>query len=286
MTTVHGPVVGRRRLRTALRTRREAAQLTQEQVAHAMDWSLSKLIRIEAGVVSISTNDVKALLQLYEVSDPIEVSDLVEMARIARRRTWWSPYKDNVPSSYASYIGLEAETSALRYFYPVSIPGLLQTRSYATAVVEATVGIQVTQEEVPTRVDIRMVRQREVLGRPEPPEVFVILDEAVLRRVTGGPDVMREQLRHLAVTAAKPNVTIRVLPYSAGDQGLMGPFMILEFPDDHDKNAVYVEGAIVQDVIDRDDDVRRYDRAYARLWDLCLEPDESMRLIKKIAGEL
>jgi transcriptional regulator with XRE-family HTH domain len=286
MTTVHGPVVGRRRLRTALRKRREEAQLTQEHVANAMDWSLSKLIRIEAGVVSISTNDVKALLQLYEVTDPIQVSELVEMARIARRRTWWSPYKDNVPSPYASYIGLEAETSALRYFYPVSIPGLFQTRSYATAVVEATVGIQVAAEDVPTRVDIRMVRQREVLGRPEPPEIYVILDEGVLRRVTGGADVMREQLRHLSITAAEANVTLRVLPYKAGDRGVMGPFMILEFPDENDKSVVYVEGAHIQDVIDREADVRGYVLAYDQLWQLCLEPDESLRLIKKIAGEL
>jgi transcriptional regulator with XRE-family HTH domain len=286
MTAVHGPVVGRRRLRTALRKRREGAHLTQEQVAHAMDWSLSKLIRIEAGVVSISTNDVKALLQLYNVTDPIEVSDLVEMARIARRRTWWSPYKDNVPSPYASYIGLEAETSSLRYFHPIGLPGLLQTRSYATAVVEATAEFQVDRNEVGTRVDIRMARQREVLGRTGPPQVDIILDEGVLRRVTGGPDVMREQLRHLAETGSKPHVTIHVLPFTAGDNGVPGPFVILDFPDQTDSSVVYVESAMSQDVIDRPQDIEWYVGTYERLQRMCLEPDESVRLIKKIAGEL
>jgi transcriptional regulator with XRE-family HTH domain len=286
MTTVHGPVVGRRRLRTALRRRRETAHLTQEQVAQAMDWSLSKLIRIEAGVVSISTNDVKALLALYGVADPLEVSELVEMARIARRRTWWSTYKDNVPSQYASYIGLEAETSALRYYHPIGIPGLLQTRAYATAIAEAISTLQLEPEEVGTRVNIRMARQREVLGRPDPPEVDVILDEGVLHRYTGGSEVLREQLRHLASTGERPNVTIRVLPFAAGDNGIMGPFVILEFPDQADTSVVYVESALIQDVIDRPEDIQRYVRTYSRLRSSCLEPDDSLKRIKKIAGEL
>jgi transcriptional regulator with XRE-family HTH domain len=286
MTTVHGPVVGRRRLRSALRKHREKAQLTQEQVAHEMDWSLSKLIRIEAGVVSISTNDVKALLQLYRINDPLEISDLVEMARIARRRTWWTPYKDNVPSPYASYIGLEAETSALRYFQPMSIPGLLQTRSYATAVVSAASAVRVDPEEVGTRVDIRMARQREVLGRPNPPLVEVILDEGVLRRITGDRDVMREQLRHLASTGGRVNVTIRMLPFTAGDSGVRGSFAILDFPDESDNSVVYVESALGEDVIDRPDEIKAYIGAYERLQQMCLEPDASVKEIKKIAGEL
>src|SRR5690349_8967067 len=107
MGTVYGPTVGRRRLRSAIRRAREAAGLTQEQVAVAMDWSLSKLIRIESGQVSISTNDVKALLSHYRVNDPVQVADLVDLARVARRRTWWSPYRDSVPPAHYAYIGLE-----------------------------------------------------------------------------------------------------------------------------------------------------------------------------------
>jgi transcriptional regulator with XRE-family HTH domain len=285
MTTVQGPVVGRRRLRTALRKHREASNLTQDQVARDMDWSLSKLIRIEAGIVSISTNDVKALLQLYGITDPLEVSELVEMARIARRRTWWSPYKDNVPSQYASYIGLEAETSSLRYYHPIGIPGLLQTRRYAETIVEATSRLQLEPNEVETRVRIRMTRQREVLGRERPPDVDVILDEGVLRRVTGGPEIMREQLRHLATTGANSNVTIRILPFAAGDNAVMGPFIILQFPDDNDTDVVYLEGALIEDVVDRPADTRRYNDTFDRLRQKCLDEDGSLDLIKQIATE-
>lgn len=255
-----------------------------------MDWSLSKLIRIEAGVVSISTNDVKALLALYRVTDPLEVSELVEMARIARRRTWWTPFKDNVPSPYASYIGLEAETSALRYFQPMSIPGLLQTRNYAQAVVAAASAVRVDPDEIGTRVDIRMQRQREVLGREHPPEVEVILDEGVLHRRTGGADVAKEQLRHLATIGERDNVTIRVLPFTAGDSGVRGAFYILEFPDESDNSVVYVESALGEDVIDRPDEIKAYVGAYERLQRLCLDPDSSLTRIKeiskKIAGDL
>lgn len=286
MTTVHGPVVGRRRLRTALRKHREESRLTQEQVAAEMDWSLSKLIRIEAGIVSISTNDVKALLQLYGVTDPPQVEELVDMARIARRRTWWSPYKDNVPSHYVSFIGLEAETSALSYYHPIGIPGLLQTRAYATAIAEAAADLQMEADEVDTRVDIRMTRQREVLGRNEPPEVDVILDEGVLRRITGGTDVMREQLRHLAVTGERQHVTIRVLPFTAGENGIMGPFVILEFPDPTDSNVVYLESALLQSVVDHPEDTARYLRTYEHLRQNCLAPDASLALIREIAAGL
>lgn len=285
MTMVHGPVVGRRRLRTALRRHREAAQLTQDHVARAMDWSLSKLIRIEAGIVSISTNDVKALLQLYGVTDQAQVHELVEMARMARRRTWWSPYKEIVPSQYASYIGLEAETCALRYYHPVGIPGLLQTRRYAEATAEIAAKVGLHADD-PTRVTIRMTRQREVLGREQPPQVDVILDEAVLRKVTGGADVMREQLKHLSTIGASPNVTIRVMPFKAGVTVVMGPFIILKFPDPNDTDVVYLEGALLEDVIDRATETGRYNDTYDRLSELCLDPEQSLQLIKEVADLL
>jgi transcriptional regulator with XRE-family HTH domain len=286
MTTVQGPVVGRRRLRTALRKHREASNLTQDQVAHAMDWSLSKLIRIEAGIVSISTNDVKALLQLYDITDPVEVGKLVEMARAARRRTWWSPYKDTVPSQYASFIGLEAETYSLRYYHPLGIPGLLQTRRYADVTTKVAAKLGLFSDDPDTIVTIRMTRQREVLGREQPPEVDVILEEAVLRKVAGSADVMREQLTHVASIGESPNVTIRVLPFRAGVAMVMGPFIILQFPDPNDTDVVYLEGALLEDVIDRQSDTERYHKTYEQLRDMCLEPAESLNLIKQISSEL
>lgn len=289
MTTVHGPTVGRRRLRSALRRARDAAGLTQEQVAAAMDWSLSKLIRIEAGSVSISTNDVKALLGHYRMADQHQIDELVELARVSRRRTWWSQYKDTLPSAYAAYIGLEAEAFKLSFFQPSGIPGLLQTESYARAAVTAastTVGDTMDAEQIELRHAIRMRRQKEVLDRPDHPHIDVVLDEAALHRQTGGPASLREQLRHLADVGRLAQVTIRVLPFTAGDYAPQGPFVILRFPDDDDTDIVYLEGVLAQDVLDRPTDVAAYQQMFDRLWEMSLQPDGSLEKITKMADQL
>ena len=194
MTTVYGPTVGRRRLRTVLRRAREAAGLTQEQVAAAMDWSLSKLIRIEAGTVSISTNDVKALSQHYHLDDPQQVRDLVELARLSRRRPWWAAYRDAVPASFAAFIGLEAEADGLQFFQAVGMPGLLQTERYARAIVAASPSsTSGADSDKALTVELRLRRQREVLGRAVPPRIEAVLDEAALRRQLGGRACLRGQ---------------------------------------------------------------------------------------------
>jgi transcriptional regulator with XRE-family HTH domain len=286
MSAVQGPTVGRRRLRTALRRAREAAELKQEAVAAAMDWSLSKLIRIEAGSVSVSTNDVKALLQLYRVEDQRLVDELVGLARVARRRGWWSSLKENLPASYASYIGLEAEASRLLYYQPINVPGLLQTEAYARAIVPVDGPAQVAPEEIETRITIRLTRQREVLGRPDPPRIHAVLDEAVLRRITGGRAVMREQLQHLAALAVLPHIEIQVLPFTAGNNLVNGPFVVLGFPDPADTDVVYIESALVEDVIDRPESIGSYRHAFESLAGDALSPAESVKLLEEVAGEL
>ncbi|MFD0748112.1 helix-turn-helix domain-containing protein [Phytohabitans flavus] len=289
MTTVHGPTVGRRRLRSALRRARDAAGLTQEQVAAAMDWSLSKLIRIEAGSVSISTNDVKALLGHYRMTDQRQVNDLVELARVSRRRTWWSQYKDTLPSAYASYIGLETEASRLSFFQSSGIPGLLQTPAYARAAVTAastTVADTIGDDEIEVRHAIRMRRQKEVLERPDRPDVDVVLGEAALHRQTGGPEVLREQLLHLAEMGRLPRVTIHVLPFTVGDYAPQGPFVILHFPDEDDSDVVYLEGVLAQDVLDRPADVAAYRQTFERMREMSLDPHKSLAKITKVAGQL
>lgn len=286
MSAVQGPTVGRRRLRTALRRAREEAELKQETVAAAMDWSLSKLIRIEAGAVSVSTNDVKALLQLYRVADQRLVDELVSLARVARRRTWWSGLKDNLPASYASYIGLEAEASRLLYYQPINVPGLLQTEAYARAILPVDGPEGVPAEEIETRFTIRLTRQREVLGRTDPPTIHAVLDEAVLRRITGDPAVMREQLQHLAKLGAQPHIRIQVLPFTAGNNMVNGPFVVLGFPDPADTDVVYIESALVEDVIDRPESIGPYLHAFDSLASDSLSPAESLKLLDEVAGEL
>ncbi|SDX91303.1 Helix-turn-helix domain-containing protein [Micromonospora pattaloongensis] len=287
MTTVQGPTVGRRRLRSALRRARDAAGMTQEQVAAAMDWSLSKVIRIEAGSVSVSTNDLKALLQHYRLTDPRQVAELVELARASRRRAWWSQYREALAPSYAALIGLEAEAVGLRFFQAAGIPGLLQTEAYARAIFAAAVPPeQAGPDDVDVAVEIRLRRQREVLGRPEPPAMHVVLDEATLRRQTGGAACLREQLRHLVAMATSERVTIQVLPFTATDYAVAAPFTVLEFADPDDSDVVYVEAAMVQDVIDNPDAVKPYQAMFRRLRDKSLSATASLALITKIADEL
>jgi transcriptional regulator with XRE-family HTH domain len=284
MTTPHGPTSGRLRLRTALRTARETTRLTQQQVADAMDWSLSKIIRIEKGTVSISTNDVRALLQLYGVTDDRQVADLVELARAARKKAWWAAYRNEVPAHFGELIGLEAEASAHRYFQPIAVPGLLQTRAYARAVLNNVAPGELTPAQIDTRVEIRMTRQREVLGQAKPPRLEIVLDEAVLRRVADSPEVMREQLLHLVELGAAANMVIQVLPFIAGVNTVEGSFMILQFPDDTD--VVYVESALAGYVLDRPDDIGPYRQAFERLQETSLKPEDSLALIAAVAAEL
>lgn len=286
MTRMHGPTVGRRRLRSALRRARETAGFTQEQVAEAMDWSLSKVIRIEAGTVSISTNDIKALLAHYRLNNRDRVDELVELARAARRRAWWSQYKEATTPTYLSYVGLEAEAAALCFFQLVGLPGLLQTADYAKAITRVVEGTQIEATAVDTIVEIRLRRQQEVLQREDPPEIEVILDEAVLRRHTGGPAVMRAQLLHLVELGDTPNITIRVMPFTAGEYTALGQFIILQFADPGDTDVVYIEGAMTQEIIDHPRAVLPYQRTFQQLQQRSLSPASSSVLLEKIAGEL
>ena len=292
-TTVHSPTASRRRLRTLLRRARDASGLTQERVAEEMDWSLSKIIRIETGGVGISTSDLRQLLQLYAITDPGEVAYLVELARVGRQRPWWTRYRDVLPPGYLAYVGLEDESSALRMVAPAGLPGLLQTEDYANAIMDAAswaVEVELRRRATPEvahdRVAVRMIRQREVLQRPDgPPEITVILDEAVLWRQIGGPEVLRRQLRHLNALGKEPYMTIQVLPFRASMINIMGYFINLEFPDPADPDAVYVEAPFEQSVLEGEE-VARYRTAFERLQEAALDEEASRDLIAHIADQV
>jgi transcriptional regulator with XRE-family HTH domain len=286
MTPVQNPVVGRKRLRTALRRAREATGRTQEQVAGAMDWSLSKVIRIETGAVGVSTNDMKALLQLYEIEDPAQVSGLVELARASRQRPWWTAHRD-LDDVLTHFLGLEAGASGIRMFQMAAVPGLFQTERYATQISgDFWIGDRPSATEVAERVAVRLTRQREVLDRADPPEIMVVIDEAVLRHVVGAADVMAEQLAHLADLARRPNITMRVLPFAAGVSPYLSSFVILGFPDPEDTDVVYLERAIDGEVIEDTRQTDQYHGAFERLWQRTLPPQKSIAMIKQVADEL
>ena len=286
MTITYGPTVGRRKLRSAIRRAREAAGLTQEQVASAMDWSLSKLIRIEAGYVSISTNDVKALLSHYQVSDPEQVTELVQLSRVSRQRTWWSQYRDSVPPAYYSYIGLEAEASELYFYQSVGVPGLLQTEAYAQAVLQTVIPKLEAPAEGQASLALRMRRQREVLDRADPPNIVVVLDEAALHRQTGGRAVIREQLLHLVSLADSGQITVQVLPFTSTVYTPLGQFVIVRFAGGEDADVVYLESTGLEDVLDHPEAVSAHLRTFAGLREAALTPAESLSRISAIAADL
>lgn len=281
------PVVQRRRLRTELRNARQAAGLTQESVAEAMDWSPSKIIRIEAGSVGVTTNDLKALLSLYGVTDPARVGELIEIARVSRERSWWSDYRDVIASkSFFQFIEYEAAASAIHGFQPVMIPGLLQTEEYARAVVSLFAAAD-APPGVETLVRIRMRRQ-ELVTRPDAPSMHFVLDEAAIRRQVGDEQLMRRQFLHLIDLAARPNLTIEVMPFSAGiHPATQGPFVILEFPEAADDDVLFLETSR-GDVIVRDDldELSRYGEMFEQLKKLSLGPEGSLTYLRTIAEEL
>jgi transcriptional regulator with XRE-family HTH domain len=280
------PVVQRRRLRTELRKARQEASLTQEQVAAAMDWSLSKIIRIENGSVSISTNDLKALLRHYQIVDEDRAGELVALARAARERSWWSVYRDVASPRLLQFIEYEAAAVITRNFEPLLIPGLLQTEEYARAVIRQFYE-RPTAERVDALMKLRMKRQ-ELLSRAEPPLLFFILDEAVIRRLVGGKAVMRRQIRQLTEMVDRPNVTVEVVPFSAGvHAGMNGSFVVLEFPDAEDDDVLYLEstqGELIKP--DLPEEILTYRETFEQLREMSLGPEGSVTYLSKVADEM
>lgn len=235
------PTVRKRRLRNELRKARETAGKTQSAVAAAMDWSPSKLIRIETGAVNISTNDLRALLELYDVS-PDRVKTLIDLARAAREMPRWNIWRDVASPAYIAFLGYESSASIVRNFEPLFIPGLLQTEEYSRTVLE--VAESGRPQHIDALVDLRTQRQ-EIFTKVPPIDFHFILDEAVIRRRIGGLGVMKRQLQHLLEVATYPNVTMRVVPFSVGMYPrLRVPYVLFEFPDDEDEDVLYVENPL------------------------------------------
>ncbi|GIJ51629.1 transcriptional regulator [Virgisporangium aliadipatigenens] len=280
------PMFQRRRLRTELRKAREAANLTQKEVAPAMDWSLSKLIRIETGAVTISINDLKVLLQLYRVSDPERVQMLVDMARAAREPAWWSSYREATTPEFLAFLGYESSAAIIRNFEPLLVPGLLQTEEYARATIIETLPPVAQPEatlitQVDKLVELRMERQDRIAQHPNPPKLFFALDEAVIHRWVGGPDVMRRQLRRLKEALADPTLTVWIVPFSAGlYQRQRTAYLLFEFPADEDDDVLYLERT-GDDMVIRDDlnETAIYLEAFWRIEQVALKNEAALELV-------
>ena len=250
-----------------------------------MDWSLSKVIRIETGAVGISTNDLSALLRLYNITDPRRTRDLIDLAKAARQQAWWSGFRDTVPPTFFQYIEYEASASAIRQYEPIVIPGLLQTRSYAHAVI-SRYHRRFSAGEIEALVDLRMKRQQ-LLDHRSPPSLFIIMDEAAIRRLVGEKDLRAEQLEHIISMMSRPNVTVEVIPFSTGlHSGIAENFTILEFANESDSDVLYFESAR-DSLFSRDDaeEVSIYRELFEGLRRASLSPAGSLGFLKKIADD-
>jgi transcriptional regulator with XRE-family HTH domain len=276
----HGPTVRRRRLGAELRRLREEAGLTIERVAKSLECSDSKISRIENGQVGASPRDVRDMLELYEVAAQ-QREALIEIAREARQKGWWHAYGD-VPQVPA-YIGLEDTATTLRMYAALLIPGLLQTRDYASAVLRA-LQPGLDAEEFERWVDLR-IRRQSLLDRADAPALWTILDEAALRRPVGGPQVMAEQLRRLAEAAGRPNVTLQVLPFGAGEHaGMDGGFTIFGFLRSADSDVVHLDNTTGDLYLENPEEIQRYNEVFEQLHTAALGADESLALVVALGG--
>jgi transcriptional regulator with XRE-family HTH domain len=282
-TQMADPAALRRRLRTELRRARDDAQKTQRDVAEALFWSPSKVIRIESGQTGVSVTDLKALLDFYGVRDDAKVAELVEMARRSRKQRW-SQYRDVVTAEVAMYYGYEASASIVRQFEPLLIPGLLQTPTYMRALLDGV--FQEDERTIERRVEARVERQK-LLDREDVRELIFIVDEAAVRHVVGGPQAMAEQLEHITALADRPDVTFRVIPFSVGGYiGLRGPFSLLQFPGQDDADVVYLEGLESAFFHDNDERTGQYRGIFEDLESKALSEEASIELLGSIVAGL
>lgn len=284
VTTVQDPTVQRRRLRLELRKARDAAGLRQADVAHAMDWSPSKLIRIERGDVNVSTNDLRALLSQYGVKDKGRVNDLLELARSARGASFYDQYADLLKPGFKEYLAYESSASVIRQYDPIRIPGLLQIEEYARGLFA---GLGPTDPEAADKGWAVRQHRQEVHDRDSPPDMHFVLDEAALRRHIGGGQVLRRQLERLKNSAAESYISIQVLPFTHGAHpGMAGNFILLEFTDPNLDDLVHLES--INSITTHDDTtlIARYLDRFAKLEELALTPEDSVDYLNMLISEM
>ncbi|MFI6339117.1 helix-turn-helix domain-containing protein [Streptomyces sp. NPDC050535] len=282
MASSVNPTVRRRRLGQELRRLRELKGMTAEEVAERLLVSQSKISRLENGRRSISQRDVRDLCGVYEVEDVRIVDSLMQMAKDSRQQGWWHSFGD-IP--YSVYIGLETDAASLRVYDPQVVPGLLQTRPYAEALIAGALPETATGE-IEKRVQVRLRRQERICAPENPLRLWTVLDESALRRVVGNRSLMRDQLEHLVEQSQLPHVTVQVIPFEMGAHpGLNGQYAILEFPDAADSSVVYIEGVTSDLYLEKANDVQKYSVMYEHLRAQALNVEQSRQFIADIAKE-
>ena len=282
-----GPTVLRMILGRQLQALREKAGMSYEQAAAAIVSSPYTVRRMERAEGGLKPLTVRSLLMAYGITDPGEIDTFLALARDASKPGWWHSYDDVLPSWFRTFIGLEEAATLIRGYDPHSIPGLLQTPDYARASVR-TGFPDASDDEAGRRVDLRLARQH-ILARPDPPKLWLIIDETALRRpaTTTGPVVMRAQLDTLIQAAGRPGITIQVLPFTAGlHPAMYGPFRIFRFEAHQQPDIVYSESMTSAHYIDKPDETAGYTQALDRISAQAAPSDDTAKILRDIRKEI
>lgn len=274
MTTRSSPTVKRMAIAAELRRLRTLRGISAADASRKAAISTSALSRVESAESATHPTVVDALLRFYGVAED-DITWFVELAKQARKRGWWAPYKSVLPAWFDTYIGLESDACKLDKYETQLIPGLLQTEDYARAIITSGF-LDTARSDIERRVELRMQRQK----RQKPIAIHAVLDEAVLRRVVGSARVMRAQLERVHEAASDSNNRIQILPFSAGEHGAMGSgFSILSFPDVRYHNVVYVETCAGSLYLEEDAEIALYDKMIDRIRDLAVDRQRSLKMI-------
>jgi hypothetical protein len=274
-----GPMALRIALGAHLRRLREASRITPAQAGDAIRATHSKISRLERGRSGAKQRDVADLLTLYGVTDEAEREVVLALARQAGAPGWWQQYNDVLPRWFELYVGLERAASIIRTYEVQFVHGLLQTEDYARAVILIANG-QAPRDEIERRVSVRMKR-KQLLTQRGAPELWTVLDEAVLRRPPSGPEVMRAQLEHLLEMTDLPNVTLQIVPFDVGPHAAAGgPFTILRFPEPDLPDLVYLEQLDSATYLDHPDQVVNYMSVMDQLCVQALSKRASIQMLR------
>ncbi|WP_051866386.1 helix-turn-helix domain-containing protein [Streptosporangium roseum] len=280
-----GPTILRILLGAQLRRLRTAKGVSREDAGYAIRASHAKISRLELGRVGFKERDVADLLTLYGVTDPCDRSPLLALALQANAPGWWHKYGDLLPSWFEVYVGLEEAASIVRTYEVQFVPGLLQSPEYARAVI-MLVHSAASAEEVDRRVALRMTRQ-ERLTRPDATTLWAVMDEAVLRRPIGGPQVLRAQIDHLLKVTEMPNVRLQIMPFHRGGHAAAGgSFSILRFPERDLPDVVYLEQLTSALYVDKLVETDHYMQVMDRLCVQAYSVADSQRFLRDLRAEL
>ncbi|MFJ2112822.1 helix-turn-helix domain-containing protein [Streptomyces sp. NPDC087850] len=273
----------RRQLGAMMRKLRARKGMTLEEAGRLVQVSKATISRYETQEGPVKWPVVEALCREYGANDA-ELNAVVGLAKNAKQQGWWASFTDSIPEDMSLLLTLEDEAVREDHFSCVYVPGLLQTRSYNTAIQQAN-EMRLAPAEIERLVDIRMKRQ-EILSRAKPPHLWAILDESVIRRVVGSPQIMCEQLDHLLEANESPDITLQILPFAKGAHtAALGSFVILGGAEPS-LDVVYVDLHVSSVFMEKDEELDRYRLAFDYLRAQALDMAASSAMIRRVREEM